>query len=218
MSTTESITSASDHAETLHFPVRRDGWDTVDFYLPLFIGSQAGGLFFIVLGISLLHETTPKLVGWVYILMGTIHFVLGTIGSVFRTWRRFAEQYELTESQFVLQCGYCRQRARYREISGVHPIKICRSTTALKPAVRIKFRKPIAPPGGEYAGGTIEFDIFGYKRSQPLLQAWSLDVSPVNLEGFLEELATRCPHLQREGPRFNLKSTVESIDGPSSQR
>jgi hypothetical protein len=191
---------------TLSFPVRRDRWDTVDFYLPLFIGIQAGGLVQIAIGIES-FQRSPQWwwFGWFLIAWGLFDFVLGTFSTVLRIWRRYAERYELTDSEFVLHCGYSRQRIPFREISGVHPIKICRTTSALKPAVRIKCRKQPPAPESAHQGAVFEYDVPGFRRRIPIQQALSMDVSPVSLEAFLDELESRCPNLEREGPRFHPK-------------
>jgi hypothetical protein len=143
-----SVMSSSTPASTLRFPVRRDGWDTVDFYLPLFFGLQATGIYQIVMGLGTIAANPWRWMSWLMLLMGVSNFAFGMVVSVLRTWRRFAERYELTESEFVMHYGYCRHRVAYREISKIHPIKICRSTATLKPAVRIHFRKPMALQGG----------------------------------------------------------------------
>lgn len=193
----------------LRYPVRRDGWDTIDYYLLFLIGAQVAGLGMLAIGISGQYSTPPKplVLSCFWIIYGTLQFAYGIIVAGLQTWQRFAEAYELTDSEFIHHMGYCRKHAPFAEISRVHPIKICRSTAALKPAARIKFRKPDASEGG-----VVEFDIPGYKGSRPIRQAWSIDVSPVNLEGFLEELAERCPHLVREGPRFFPKVAKASND------
>ncbi|MGQ0633951.1 MAG: hypothetical protein ACT4QC_05040 [Planctomycetaceae bacterium] len=164
-------------AETIRFRPRRDLWDAVDFYLWFFFGTQAVGLLCII---SALSEMTTKSVSsgaLISLTMGIVYFGAG-IAILYRHIRqRFALAYELTPSELVIHHGYKQVRVPYAEISGAHPNKICRMTTALKRATRVTFRRPY---GGERG----------------------IDVAVVNDEGFLEGLAARCPHLRREGPRL----------------
>lgn len=162
---------------TIRFRPRHDLWDAVDFYLLFLIGAQTGGLFLIAQGWGLLQTAALEFRPWFLLVVGFAQFVLGTATLVMRVWQRFAESYELAPTGFVVDYGYRVLRVPYADISGVHPNKICRMTAALKPALRVKFFRPV--------GGTR-----------------GLDVAVTNPDMFLDELAARCPHLQREGPRL----------------
>jgi hypothetical protein len=207
MNSPESQTSPANREPSLRYPVCRDGWDAVDYYLAFFIGSQGIGLFMIANNLVPIGQ--PSSARWCFLVLGVIYFVVGLIGIVARTWRRYCEEYELTETEFIHHLGYLRKRAPLSEISRAHSIRIFRSTIVniLRPklgprqGLRIEFRKPDAKGSGH--GGKIEIDVPGYKGARPIVDAWKIDICPINLEGFLDDLAARCPHLEWKGMTFS---------------
>jgi len=170
---------------TLHFPVRRDGWDTLDFYLLFFSSMLSTGTFCVLKAIVLLNQSLSSPLAWFMLLHGLIAFGFGLWLVVCNIWQRFAEEYVMTREALIFEYGFRRVRVPYDDIVALHPIKVCRSTSALKPAHRINFRKPI-----------------GMNRAA--------DAYPVNSGSFLDELAARCPHLEREGPRMHLCNMADA--------
>ena len=163
---------------TLRFPVRRDRWDTVDYYLwfyVLFAAAHMG-----IGAYATMRVAGGQFAGWFELAYALVAFGFGVKFVINKTWQRYAEEYVLTPEALVFEYGYRRLRVPYENIAALHPIKVCRNTTALKPAHRINFLRPI-----------------GFERAA--------DAYPQNSEGFLEELAARCPQLERDGPRMWLR-------------
>lgn len=159
------------------FRPRHDLWDAVDFYLYFFALAQFVGLWVTWMAWRQIGtaQTGPSV--WLMLPLGLLQSVLATWKLVLHVWKRFAESYELAATELVIDHGYTQMRIPFSKIYGAHPIKICRMTTALKPALRVKF-------------------------SSPQTRFGSVDLAPVNLELFFSELSVRCPHLRREGPRL----------------
>lgn len=166
---------------TLHFPVRRDGWDAVEYFLWL-------GFLIPAAALSLLwdiHDSVNGESSWFpsgVSIMWTLVFAYGAGVTV---WKLLAEQYVMTADALIFEYGYRRICVPYEEIAGLHPMKVCRATTALKPAHRINFRTPI-----------------GLDRAA--------DAYPRDDAKFLDELAARCPQLEREGERMHLRIAADA--------
>lgn len=166
--------SASSSFVTRHFPVRRDRWDTVDFYLAtgaLLVFSVIAIVGSVSTVILASGSNAPTLIYSLYALSMAI---MATV-KLRKKW--VAEEYTARDDALVFEYGYRQLRVPYDEIVAVHPIRVCRLSLTLKPAHRIIFRKPI--------------------ESERVADAYPLDS-----EQFLEELAVRCPHLEREGERM----------------
>lgn len=180
------MTAPRDTTETVSFRVRRDLWDTLNFYLFFLFGLQAVGVYYVILALQAFHAVKDRHAAWNLLLLGFGLFLWGTVIVVQRIWKRFAEAYRLGPEALQVDYGYRKFSIPYPEISGVYPIKICRLAVGLKPATRVTVRKPIL-----YLGRTI-------------------DIAVIDPERFLDELAARCPHLLREGPRMRAAQVGET--------
>ncbi|MFN0054589.1 MAG: PH domain-containing protein [Planctomycetales bacterium] len=159
------------------FQLHRDRWDTVDFYLVLWGAGLLGGLYYLGIGSAQLSRDLRSGWGWFFFVDGLVGFLFGLYHSVLHVWRRFAESYELTETELIIEYGYARLRIPLTAIRGVLPVKICRTTTALKPGLKLR-----------------------YSESKTRLQ--TVDISPSHQDVFLDELVARCPTLKRAGVRL----------------
>jgi hypothetical protein len=171
---------STETASDLRFPVRRDQWDTVSFFRSFF-SSALSGMVMIVAAIYLLNGDGMRGWGWCLLAFGIFSFLIRVGVMVCLIWDRYAEEYVMTADALVFEHGYIRHRIPYAEITALHPMKVSRMT-ALKPAHRINYRTRFGRGG--------------------------VDAYPLNDENFLEELASRCPHLEREGPRMRLREEV----------
>jgi hypothetical protein len=162
---------------TCRFRPRHDLWDVVDFYLYFFVTAQIVGFWMIGLAWRELATPSPSPLIWFMVPYGILQSLFGIVKLVLHVWQRSAEGYELTATELVIDHGYAKVRIPFSEIYGANPCKICRMTAALKPGVRVKY-------------------------SNPQTRFGNVDLAPVGLDLFLSELAARCPHLRREGPRL----------------
>lgn len=164
----------------LRFPVRRDQWDTVSFFRSLLFCGFSGTLMIFV-AINLLNQDQMRVWGWCILGFGIFDFLWRMSMMLCLIWDRYAEEYVMTADALVFEHGYIRHRIPYAEITALHPMKVSRMT-ALKPAHRINYRTKFGRGG--------------------------VDAYPLSEENFLEELAARCPHLERDGPRMRLREEV----------
>lgn len=153
---------------TLHFSVRRDRWDTVDYYLAT-AGLFGLALFAVVTSVvgDLRWQMALPRLGY---MIALLPMALGSVRRTKQKWQ--AEEYVFAEEALIFEYGFRQLRVPYDNIASVHPIKVCRLSLALKPAHRINFCQPI-----------------GFDRAA--------DAYPMDDEGFLEELLARCPQLDR---------------------
>jgi len=186
--------SATESNSTLRFPVRRDAWDTVDFFRSL-LSSAIFGTLKIAAAVYLLKDEQMRVFGWLLLTWGIFDFLLRMGLTACVVWDRYAEAYVMTGDALVFEHGYFRHRIPYEELVAVHPMKVCRMT-ALKPAHRINYRTRFGRRG--------------------------IDAYPQSDETFLEELAARCPNSSVKGrgcgcvrqvsPRRRSEATGERRD------
>jgi len=174
---------------TYRFRPRLDLWDAVDFYLYFFAIAQVIGFWLISVAWREIASARPTPWVWLLLPIGALQALFGIYRLILHVWQRFAEGYELTATELVIDHGYTKVRIPFGEIHGVNPCKICRMTAVLKPGVKVKY-------------------------SDPQTRFGSVDLAPVSLELFLSELSARCPHLHREGPRL-LPPDAASMSPPA---
>ncbi|MBI3866580.1 MAG: hypothetical protein HY290_32260 [Planctomycetia bacterium] len=173
---------------TCRFRPRHDLWDAVDFYLYFFALAQFAGYWLIWMACREMESPQPTPWVWLLLPAGVLQSLYGIVRLVLHVWQRFAEGYELTATELVIDHGYMKVRVPFGEIYGANPCKICRMTATLKQGVRVKY-------------------------SNPQTRWGSVDLAPSSLDLFLSELSARCPHLRREGPRL-LPPEAASVNPP----
>ena len=122
---------------------------------------------------------------WMQLISGLLFFATAVVFVVGFFWRRFEGEYELSASELVIDLFYKKQRIQFAEINGVR--RGTKSDTMLpKSTLRIS-----------------------YSNSQT--RRGFAEVAPRDLELFLSELSTRCPHLIREGNQLLPAESTPTI-------
>jgi len=109
---------------------------------------------------------------WTAIVCTLFVFGFGIVYLCGRTRRRFSEGYIFASGELELDDGIRRIRVPYLNVTSVHPLKHRLREVVLRTEVCLYWKGP----------GGLSRSAIAY---------------PDNLEGFLEQLAARCPHLER---------------------
>src|SRR5262245_3503745 len=110
---------------TCRFRPRLDLWDAVAFYLYVFALAQFAGYWLIWMSWRELESAQPTHWVWFLLPVGVLQSLYGIVRLVLHVWQRFAEGYELTATELVIDHGYMKVRIPFGEIYGVNPCKIC---------------------------------------------------------------------------------------------
>src|SRR5947207_3305549 len=90
---------------TCRFRPRHDLWDAVDFYLYFFVIAQVAGFWLISMALREIGSARPTAWVWFMVPVGVLQSLFGIVKLVLHVWQRFAEGYELTATELVIDHG-----------------------------------------------------------------------------------------------------------------
>lgn len=170
--------TTTDFDEPLRYPVRRDGRDAIGFYGRLLCLAMALVVAtFLGLESTIPHRHPSSPPSFFGVWLSTLLFAAVAIAAIRSVWERLAAGYELSKDELLIDYGYQQLRVPLSGLSEVHAIQIHRSYCPFKLAFRLKLARPVRGPT-------------------------TIDITPANPDGFLDELAKRCPHLVRDRQRI----------------
>lgn len=171
--------STADPAARLRYPVRRDGRDAIGFYFQLFAVAMVlfVAALFLIDGMAGLRADSQRASNATMLALGGGMFTFALYSGVRLVWERLAGGYELGDDALLIDSGYARLRVPLNRLIEAYEIEVHRSYCPSKLAFRLKLAEPVR-------GRT------------------TIDISPVNPDGFLDELGARCPRLVRNRRRL----------------
>ena len=191
--------------EVLRCDVARSEFDTVGFYLSVLSSSAAatGGAVCLLQPSNAPAELRP----WLSIGLGLVALLvvvpLWVEGNLLWLWRRHSEHLEIDDCEIRWDLGYGVWRIPLEMIDSVVSTTAVRSFLLTLPG---SWNATNRPPYYERRTQLNLAAAFWFPLSVPVSQLRRregrpapLDVAPRDRERFLEELANRCPHLERRG-------------------
>lgn len=208
---------ATDGALTLTFALKRDWLATVEFYASLgWAFACAGWLtFHLVMFFAFAPRTpgaTPAAPPAPLLIAGFLiqAFLGGAIAAVL-AWRRFNERLELDQHELRWRLGYAVVHVPLETIQRIHPIGIVRITSGVTRGIRLWFNR-LPTRTNSVRNPTLNRILSTWfppnliVRPNEFSVPMYFDFSIQDSARFLEELATRCPHLEGDGTRLDPRS------------
>jgi hypothetical protein len=185
------------------FPPERDVLDSLEFYASILGVFVACGWFLVevaairgILGRRSSNDSRAMVRPTPIFVMALVvqGVVAGTIAG-FMTWRRFAERFELTETELMWRLGFATIHFPLTRIDRLHPMGIVRVTTSVKRGIRVWFSE--CPTREIHCRNRVSKWI-AEKLPPHLIRRTPMnnpqmycDIAPRDIEGFLREVEAR---------------------------